>query len=108
VLLIRRDDLRRFRDWDESAAIEVEHASHGERILTLMNMAAEFERQEAAIAARRAAGRPANYEETMYVLDLGLDTKCADLPSKSVPWKRFESTLEKLEIKLQEPAHAVA
>jgi hypothetical protein len=108
VMLIRRDDLLRFRDWDDCAAIEVEHASHGERILTLMNMAAEYERQEAAIASRRAAGRPANYEETMYLLDLGLDTKCADLPSKSVPWKRFQSTLEKLEIKLHEPVEAVS
>jgi hypothetical protein len=108
VLLIRREDLLRFRDWDDCAAIEVEHASHGERILTLMNMAAEFERQEAAIKSRRAAGRRANFEETMYILDLGLDTQSADLPSKSVPWERFESTLEKLEIKLHEPAHAMA
>jgi len=108
VLLIRRDDLLRFRDWDDSAAIEVEHASHGERILTLMNMAAEFDRQEAAIAARRAAGRRANFEETMYILDLGLDTKCADLPSKSVPWRRFESTLQKLEIKVSEQVQTVA
>ena len=44
----------------------------------------------------------------MYILDLGLDTPSADLPSKSVPWERFESTLEKLEIKLHEPAHAGA
>ena len=106
VLLIRRDDLLQFRDWDRCAAIEVEHASHGERILTLMNMAAEFERQEAAITSRRAAGRRANYEETMYLLDLGLDTKCAPLPSKSVPWKRFEGTLQKLEIKVREEVQA--
>ena len=57
AILIRRDDLLRFRGWDDCAAIEVEHASHGERILTLMNMAAEFERQEAAISSRRKAGR---------------------------------------------------
>jgi hypothetical protein len=107
VLLIRRDDLLRFREWDEVAAIEVEHASHGERVLTLMTMAAEFERQEAAIAARRAAGRRANFEETMYILDLGLDTQSADLPSKTVPWKRFELTLRNLEIELREPAQAV-
>ena len=94
VLLIRRDDLLRFRDWDACAAIEVEHASHGERVLTLMNMAAEFERQAAAIASRRAAGRRSNYEETMYILDLGLDTQSADLPAKPVPWDRFESTLQ--------------
>ncbi len=73
-----------------------------------MNMAAEYERQEEAIRNRRAAGRRANFEETMYVLDLGLDTKCADLPSKSVPWKRFESTLQKLEIKVREEVPAVA
>ncbi len=108
VLLIRRDDLLQFRDWDDCAAIEVEHASHGERVLTLMTMAAEYERQDAAIATRRAAGRRANFEETMYILDLGLDTQCADLPSKSVPWERFSSTLQTLEIELGEPAAAVS
>jgi hypothetical protein len=108
VLLIRRDDLLRFRNWDDCAAIEVEHASHGERILTLMNMAAEYERQEAAIAGRRATGRRANYEETMYLLDLGLDTKSADLPSKSVPWKRFESTLRSLDVEIREPIGSAA
>jgi hypothetical protein len=107
VLLIRRDDLLQFRDWDDCAAIEVEHAGHGERILTLMTMAEEFERQAAAISTRRAAGRRANFEETMYILDLGLDTQSADLPSKSVPWKRFESTLRNLEIEVREPVAAV-
>lgn len=106
VLLIRRDDLMQFRDWNDAAAIEVEHAGHGERILTLLNMAAEFERQEAEIANRRAAGRRANFEETMYLLDLGLDTQSADLPSKSVPWKRFESTLRKMDIEVREPVRA--
>jgi hypothetical protein len=108
VLLIRREDLMQFRDWDDAAAIEVEHASHGERILTLMTMAAEFERQEADITNRRAAGRRANFEETMYILDLGLDTQSVDLPSKSVPWKRFESTLRNLDIELREPAAAAS
>ena len=103
VLLIRREDLMQFRDWEDAQAIEVEHASHGERILTLMAMAAEFERQEAAITARRASGRRANFEETMYILDLGLDSQNADLPSKSVPWTRFEPMLESLEIELREP-----
>ena len=31
VLLIRLDDLLRFRDWDSCSKIQVEHASHGER-----------------------------------------------------------------------------
>jgi len=103
VLMIRRDDLLRFRDWEGCAEIEVEHASHGERVLTLMSMAAEYERQAAAIASRRAAGRRSNYEETMYILDLGLDVQSADLPAKPVPWKRFEPTLEKLGIEAQVP-----
>jgi hypothetical protein len=98
IILIRLDDLVQFRNWDRSLAIEVEHAGHGERILTLLNMAAEYDRQAAAIAARRETGRRSNYEETMYLLDLGLDSQCADLPSKQVPWERFDATLRQLGI----------
>jgi hypothetical protein len=103
VLLIRRDDLLRFRNWQGCAEIEVEHASHGERVLTLYTMAAEYERQADAVASRRAAGRRSNYEETMYILDLGLDTQSADLPAKPVPWDRFNATLQKLGIEAREP-----
>jgi hypothetical protein len=103
VLLIRRDDLLRFCDWEDCAEIQVEHASHGERVLTLYTMAAEYQRQAAAIAERRTAGRRSNYEETMYLLDLGLDTASADLPAKPVPWRRFETTLEQLGIEAKEP-----
>jgi hypothetical protein len=103
VLLIRRNDLQRFRDWEDCAEIQVEHASHGERVLTLMSMAAEYERQAAVIANRRAAGRRSNYEETMYILDLGLDTESANLPAKPVPWPRFETTLKQLGIEAREP-----
>jgi hypothetical protein len=104
VIVIRLDDLVRFRDWKTVAAIEVEHTSHGERILTLLSMAAEYDRQAAAIAARRGTGRHANYEETMYLLDLGLDTQCADLPSKHVNWERFGATLKQLGIAVRETA----
>ena len=76
-LAVRLDDLLRFRDWDDCSDIQVEHASHGERILTLMGMAAEYDQQAAAVADRRAAGRRSNFEETMYILDLGLDTQSA-------------------------------
>jgi hypothetical protein len=106
VLLIRRDDLLRFRDWAGCGRIEVEHASHGERVLTLMNMAAEYERQAAAIGNRRLAGRRSNFEETMYLLDLGLDVQSVDLPAKPVPWDRFEPTLKKLGIELPVPVKA--
>jgi hypothetical protein len=102
VLLVRRDDLMKFRKWEDCAAIRVEHATHGERVLTLIAMAKEFESQDAAVAKRRAAHRRSNYEETMYILDLCLDTETADLPSKPVPWERFESTLEKLGIETKQ------
>jgi hypothetical protein len=104
VLLIRQDDLMRFRKWADCASIHVEHATHGERILTLMAVAKEFERQAADVAARRVARRKSNYEETMYILDLSLDTGTADLPSKPVPWERFDGTLEKLGIEAIQPA----
>jgi hypothetical protein len=106
VLLIRLEDLARFSDWERCSAIEVEHSSHGERILTLRAMAAEYDRQAAAVAERRAAKRPTNYEETMYILDLTLDTSSADLPAKPVPWERFEATLKPLGIAARKPVGA--
>src|SRR5262249_34403571 len=107
VLLIRRDNLARFRDWNTCAMIQVEHANHGERILTLRAMASEFDRQAAAVADRRAAGRRSNYEETMYILDLALDTEAVDLPSKPVPWDRLETTLKQLGLEARQPAGIV-
>jgi hypothetical protein len=93
VLLVRREDLACFRDCQRCQAMQVEHRSHGERLLTLMRMAAEFDRQIALVEKRRAEGRRSSYEETMYVLDLGLDTRTADLPTAAVPWERFEAIL---------------
>jgi hypothetical protein len=106
VLLVRRDDLAQFGDWPSCAAIQVEYANHGERILTLMAMAKEFVRQAGAVADRRAAGRRTNFEETMFTLDLALDSHTADLPAKPVPWDRLESTLKQLglDANVREPA----
>jgi hypothetical protein len=96
VLLVRQEDLASFRDWERCRAMEVEHRSHGERILTLMKMAAEFDRQNALIQKRRAEGRRSSYEETMYILDLGLDARAVDLATTRVPWDRFEAILPPL------------
>jgi hypothetical protein len=93
VLLVRQEDLARFRDWEACRAMHVEHRSHGERILTLMHMATEFDRQNALVQKRRAEGKRSTYEETMYVLDLGLDSRAVDLPTTAVPWERFQSLL---------------
>lgn len=94
VLLIRRDDLARFRDWPTCRGIHVEHGGHGERLLTLLSVAREFDHQAEAVARRQAEGRRPNYEETMYLLDLALDPGVVDLPSKEVPWSRFEESLK--------------
>jgi hypothetical protein len=93
VLLVRQEDLAGFRDWERCRAMRVEHRSHGERILTLMRIAEEFDRQNAQVQKRRAEGRRSSYEETMYILDLGLDTRAVELPSSPVPWERFEAML---------------
>jgi hypothetical protein len=68
-----------------------------------MAMATEYEKQAAAVSNRRVAGRPTRFEETMYILDLGLDTQIADLPAKRVPWQRFEANLKQLGISAREP-----
>jgi len=94
IILIRRDDLTRFRDWTKCRDIRVEHGGHGERILTLLSVAEEFDRQAALVAKRQAAGQRPGFEETMYLLDLALDRNVHDLPTKPVPWNRFEATLK--------------
>jgi hypothetical protein len=73
--------------------MQVEHRSHGERILTLIGLTAEYDRQCALVEARRDQNRTSNYEETMYVLGLGLDSKTAGLPTTPVPWDRFAELL---------------
>ncbi len=98
VLLIRRTDLARFRDWDFCKKIYVEHGSDGARVLTLWHMAREFDRQINEVQKLRAAGKPTTFVETMYYLDLGLDTDEIDLPTKPIPWDRFASTLKALKL----------
>ena len=93
VLLVRQEDLARFGDWESCRTMHVEHRSHGERLLTLMRMAAEFDRQNALVQQRRAGAKRSTYEETMYILDLGLDTRAISLPAVAVAWDRFEAIL---------------
>jgi hypothetical protein len=98
VVLIRQADLKRFQDWEACKTMHVEHSSDGARILTLWHMAREFERQLAEVKQFRAAGKRTTYVETMYILDLGLDTEEAALPTKAVPWERFAPVLKQLKL----------
>jgi hypothetical protein len=36
--------------------------------------------------------------ETMYILDLALDRRTADIPLRVVPWGRFEAVLKELNL----------
>jgi len=96
VILIRREDLRRFLDWDLCKQFQVEHGSDGARILTLCQMARDFEKQLAEVTRLKQAGKPSTTVETMYILDLALDTDEVSIATKPVPWERFTPVLHKL------------
>jgi hypothetical protein len=96
IILMRRADLRRCLDWDFCLDVHVEHGSDGARILTLWLMAREFERQLSEVNRLKEAGKPSTFVETMYLLDLALDTEEMALPTKPVPWERYASTLKEL------------
>lgn len=83
-------------NWPACRDVRVEHGSDGARMLTLMEMAKRFKAEQERIASLRSAGRRTLHEETMYVLDLALDRRTADVPVKAVPWGRFEGVLKGL------------
>lgn len=100
ILLVRREDLPLFEDWTAVRNLHVEHGSDGPRILTLMEMANRFRIEQQKIDTLRAAGRRSAFVESMYILDLPVDQHCAPLPSKAVPWNRYENILRELSLEV--------
>lgn len=98
LLLVRKADLALFEEWPACRDVKVEHGSDGARVLTLMEMAHRFRSEQEKIAALRQAGQRTMHAETMYVLDLGLDRRTADIPVKPVPWGRFERVLKEMNL----------
>lgn len=96
IILIPMQDLPLFEDWQACRAIQVEHGSDGARILTLMALAQRFRSEQKQLAELRKAGKRTLHVETMYVLDLALDKRSVSLPTKQVPWGRFEGVLKQL------------
>ena len=94
IILIAAKDLALFESWPACRAVKVEHGSEGARILTLMEMARRFREEQAKIAGLRQKGQRTRFIETMYILDLTLDNRTAFLPTKEVPWNRFEDVLK--------------
>jgi hypothetical protein len=98
ILLIAVKDLSLFENWPGCRDVWVEHGSDGSRVLTLMELAQRFKAEQAEIARRRKAGERTKWVETMYILDLALDRRTASVPTKSVPWGRFEPILRTLNL----------
>jgi hypothetical protein len=94
ILLIAAADLPLFEDWTACRDIQVEHGSDGPRILTLMELARRYRREQERMAQLRQTGQRTRYVETMYVLDLTLDRRTAPQPTKHVPWGRYEDVLK--------------
>jgi hypothetical protein len=98
ILLIAAADLALFDEWPVCREVEVEHGTDGARILTLMEMARRFKEEQAELAELRQAGKRTRYVETMYLLDLALDKRSAPVPTKPVPWGRFEHLLTEMNL----------
>jgi hypothetical protein len=98
VLLIAVKDLVLFEDWPTCRKVQVEHGSDGARVLTLMNLARRYKREQGTMAQLRESGQRTRFVETMYVLDLALDRRSVLLDTKEVPWGRFEHVLNQLNL----------
>lgn len=98
ILLISVNDLAKFESWPTCREIQVEHGGDGARVLTLMLMAQRFKAEQQHLVELHRAGKRTRFVETMYVLDLPLDKRAAQIPTKPVPWGRFEAVLKKLNL----------
>ncbi len=96
ILLVRVKDLALFESWPQCRDVLAEHGADGVRVLTLMELAKRFRKEQAEMQALKQAGKRTRYLETMYLLDLALDERTTDIPAKPIPWGRFESVLKEL------------
>jgi hypothetical protein len=94
IVLIAASDLALFDTWPACRIIQVEHGSEGTRILTLMELARRYREEQAHLARLRQEGKRTQFVETMYLLDLALDRRTSAMPTKPVPWGRFEEVLK--------------
>jgi len=98
IILIAVSDLLLLDSWPACRDIRVEHGSDGARILTLIAMARRFREEQARLDQLRREGKRTKFIETMYVLDLPLDKRSAAIPTKEVPWGRYEAILKQMNL----------
>jgi hypothetical protein len=94
IVLIAASDLVLFDTWPVCRNTQVEHGSEGTRVLTLMELARRYREEQALLARLRQEGKRTQFVETMYLLDLALDRRTSAMPTKPVPWGRFEEVLK--------------
>lgn len=99
ILLIALKDLAHFEHWEAVKDVRVEHGSDGGRVLTLLMMARKHRAEQELMTKVTTEGRRTRHLETMYVLDLPLDTRTASLKLKPVPWQRFDSIMQQMNLK---------
>jgi len=98
ILLIKESDLPLFLDWSLCRDVKVEHGADGIRVLTLMELAKRHRDEQANLNKLRQAGQRTRYLETIYILDLAIDGRTANIPTKSIPWGRFEKILDEMNL----------
>jgi hypothetical protein len=98
ILLIAVSDLALFEAWQSCRHVRVEHGSDGARVLTLMALSRRYRAEQDTIIKLRQAGKRTRYVETMYILDLALDKRCAAVATRDVPWGRFEGVLKQMNL----------
>lgn len=96
LILIAAADLALFAAWPDCRGVAVEHGSDGARVLTLMEMARRHADEQARLAALRSEAKRTQYLETMYTLDLALDRRAVPIPTRPVPWGRFDAVLREM------------
>jgi hypothetical protein len=96
VLLVAVKDLALFEQWPLVRDVHVEHGSDGCRLLTLMALAQRYRAEHQTLTELRAAGKRTLFAETMYTLDLAIDHRASPLPTKPIPWGRYEGVLKQL------------
>jgi hypothetical protein len=94
IILIAVSDLQLFEDWKACREVLVEHGIDGARVLTLRELATRYRQDQAELARLRQAGQRTRFVETMYQLDLALDKCSVPIPTRPVPWGRFEPILK--------------
>lgn len=98
ILLVKVSDIPLFLNWSLCRDLQVEHGADGVRVLTLMELAKRFQEEQAMLAKLRQAGERTRDLETMYLLDLTLDRRTVNIPTKPVPWGRFETILKEMNL----------